>query len=605
MIIEAAAIASTARLLQPIVGELYQGAKKMGVKGLQRWEARTFASKLARRIRAIEEVRTLWKPEGAISLREFFHPPKLLIDGKPKMVSRVSQLPSKAVVIEGIVGQGKSVLMRSLAVEEILSNDAKCLPLFLELKDLSPKLDLRQAIFKQLESYDVAVDEDSLKYLFESGKISLLLDGFDELEEASIKDTYLSIEHLIRQYPDLQIVISSRMGHEIQKASGFQVLQIAPLVPSEFAAFLDRLKVSSEKSLAVRQAIKNSPSKISDLVTTPLMLTLVLIVYEAESQIPETLPEFFERLFQVVFSRHDHLKGAFTRKHHSGLSERRLQTLFESFCFMTLQLGYSRTLTQAQFHEVFDHALTYTDGCHCESNKFQDDITKVACLMLVDGIDAITFLHMSILEYYAAAFVKRLNDENAQLFYAAAIEKSRGWEQVLTFLKSIDGFRYARDYLVPVVANHRAQLVTRDDADDKTLINQVAKTYPGVGVYFRATGTRVSASAFGSLTPLPGDQIGGFGYLLLDALVKSVPGEIPLDEFQANFPVGDILHPADPHGTLVFAPQIFGRYGAAELRAVLEVFETRLAKLEAEALAVLAGEEKKKLIFAKRLAKTS
>jgi len=601
MVIEAAAIASTARLLQPLITDLYQGSKKLGAKGLQRWEVRTFAGKLARRIRAIEEVRTLWKPEGPISLREFFHPPKLLIAGKPRMVSRVSDLPAKAVVIEGIVGQGKSILMRSLAIEEILSNDAKCLPLFLELKDLNPKLDLRQAIHKQLESYDVDVDEDSLNYLFKSGKMSLLLDGFDELEEGLVKETYLEVEHLTLRYPELQVVISSRMGHEIQKATGFQVLQIAPLAPSEFAAFLERLKVSSEKSLAVRQAIKNSPSKISDLVTTPLMLTLILIVYEAESQIPETLPEFFERLFQVVFSRHDHLKGAFTRKHHSGLSERRLQILFESFCFMTLQLGYSRTLTQAQFDEVFDHALTYTENCQCDAHKFKEDITKVACLMLVDGIDAVTFLHKSILEYYAAAFVKSLNDENAKLFYDAALEKSRGWEDVLTFLKSIDGFRYARDYLIPVVARHRAHIVTPAlSADDKQLIKWVSDTYSGVGVFFRATGSRANVGAIGSLDPLPGDQIGAFGHLLLDSLVNTVPSDIPVKELQATFAVPDLLNSKDMHGAFVPCSKIFRHYGVEHMRHAVEIFEARLTKLETEAMAVIAGEQKKRLIFAKR-----
>jgi hypothetical protein len=140
MVIEAVALASAARLVQPLVKDLYEGAKKGGVRGFRRWEQARFAQKLARRIKAIEDVRTLWKPDGAISIREFFHPPKLMVDGKGMHIGRVSDLPSNAVVIQGIVGQGKSVLMRSLAIEEILSNDAKRLPIFLELKDLSAKL---------------------------------------------------------------------------------------------------------------------------------------------------------------------------------------------------------------------------------------------------------------------------------------------------------------------------------------------------------------------------------------------------------------------------------------------------------------------------------
>lgn len=74
------------------------------------------------------------------------------------------------------------------------------------------------------------------------------------------------------------------------------------------------------------------------------MLTLVVIVYETESQIPETLPDFFEKLFQVVFTRHDKLKAAFNRKHYTGLSEGTLQKVFEAFCFMCVQDGIGRSL---------------------------------------------------------------------------------------------------------------------------------------------------------------------------------------------------------------------------------------------------------------------
>lgn len=603
MLIEAAAASSLTRLVQPLVKDVYEGAKKAGARGLLKWEQKGFAGKLGRRIRAIEDVRTLWRPDGAISLREFFHPPKLVIDKKPVLLSRLTDLPSNAIVIEGIVGQGKSILLRSLAIEEIRSNDAKRIPVFIELKNLNAKLDLRQAIIKHLEGYDIEIDDESLEYLYRSGRFSLLLDGFDEIEENLIKSTFLDIEQLALRYPDLQIVVTSRLGHEIQKSSQFKILQIAQLLPSEFAAFLSKLQVSSEKSLSLRQAIKNSPSKISSLITTPLMLTLVVIVYEAESQIPETLPEFFERLFQVVFSRHDHLKAAFTRKHHSGLSERRLQILFESFCFMTLQLSYGRTLTQTQFDEVFDLALDYADGCSCEAEKFKQDITKVACLMLEDGIDSITFLHKSILEYYAAAFVKGLSDENAQLFYEAATKKSHGWEEVLTFLRSIDSFRYSRHYLLPATARERDLLVTKATGlSDEGLSKLVSSMYPGLGIYFRTVegdNSRARVGAYGAYLHRAGEHLGSFGYLLMDALNDTIPNPLTVAELMQKFGV-DPRTSSDEHGVHVAGQPIFKQYGVDQLRKAVAIYDSRLIKLETAARSVIELEQKKSMIFAKK-----
>jgi hypothetical protein len=442
-----------------------------------------------------------------------------------------------------------------------------------------------------------------LEYFFKSGKASLLLDGFDELDEALVKETYLEIEHLSVAYPELQVIVSSRPRHEIQKATAFQTLEIAPLTPAEYPAFLSKLKVAPEKSLAVRQAIRSSPSKISNLISTPLMLTLVLIVYEAESQIPETLPEFFDRLFQVVFSRHDKIKAAFNRKHHSGLSERRLQHLFESFCFMTLQMGYSRTLTQAQFDEVFDLAISYSENCMCEADKFRHDITKVACLMLEDGIDSITYLHKSILEFYAAAFVKRLNDEHAKMFYESVVEKDTNWEEVLIFLKSIDPVRYSRNYILPVVERAKTEIIRpAAEATDAALIALVAALYPDLGVYFKERPGEPGVFQITAITVVsrPGEVVGNFGQLVMDALTKEAPGTVT--------DTSGLFGPASVKqeiGTFVGAIPLLRRFGVKHLKTAVGMLSMRLDKAEQEAKAVVAAEEKKKLIFSKKPSPTT
>jgi len=606
MATEIAAGAALGRLLQPLVKDLYEGAKRAGATGLQKWDQRGFLAKLGKRIGALENVRTLWKPDATISLREFFHPPKLHIGNKAVLVTRLSDLPTNATIIEGIVGQGKSVLLRSLAVEDIRSNEAKRLPVFIELKDLGAKLDLVQAIHKTLETYDIQVDADSLEYLYRNGKIALLLDGFDELDETMVKLTFLEIEHLAVRYPDLQIVVTSRPNHEIQKSARFEIHRIAQLTAPEYAAFLGKLKVSPEKSLSLRQAIKNSPGRIGDVITTPLMLTLVVIVYEAEAQIPETLPEFYERLFQVVFTRHDRLKAAFSRKHHSGLSEHRLQSLFEAFCFMTLQLGYSRSLTQAQFQKAFDLALDYSDDCTCDVAKFRLDITRVACLMLEDGMDSITFLHKSIQEYYAATFVKRLGEENARRFYSAAINNNTSWIQTLIFLNSIDPYRYSAHYLLPSLAVEEENVCApaRGAAnDDRALIELTMSLYPEIGVYFKYDEENkelVRARAYGSIKDRPVESLGNLGRLLLDAMMETVPLTMSALELRQKF----LARPEDggegEYGVHVPASRLLNEYSVSHIRQAYEIYIRRLSEKSDFARRTIAKEERMTLIFDKK-----
>lgn len=441
--------AAIAKAAAPIIKDLYEGAKGTTRKALDRWAAVGFAKKLARQLAEIDSVRTIWSPEKNVSLRSFYYPSKLRApnDTSSKLDS-ITDLGEGSVVIQGIVGQGKSVLMRYLSLQEILRPSSPRLPVFLELRKVTKALPLRKSIYKSLSAYEIAVDDDLFSYLATSGRIVILLDGFDELETPLVRETTLELEHLCQQYPELQIIVSSRPNNEVQKLSSFRVLEIASLRSEDYSPFLQALGLSAVKIADIVHAIKTSPSKVASLISTPLMLTLVVFVYQSEKQIPADLPEFFERLFYTVFTRHDKLKAAFEREHYSGLSERKLQSLFEAFCFMSLQLGSSRTLSPSQFTEAFELAQDYLEGSHCKEIDFRKDITKVACLMLEEGVGDATFLHKSIAEYHAAAFVKSSDDAFASRFYEEAAKTWAHWQECLRFLQSIDPYRFAKYFAI-------------------------------------------------------------------------------------------------------------------------------------------------------------
>jgi len=443
-------IHAVAKIAAPLIKDIYEGVKSEYKSALKKWDAASFPRKFAKKLTTIEMVRTIWSPEESIALRSFYYPCKVITaKSDQKSINRIRDLGTENIVIQGIVGQGKSVFMRYLALQEIVNNDDQRLPIFIELRKLSPSTTLLETIKNSLNLYDIAADDNLVNHLASSGKTVLILDGFDELESQIVKKITNEIEDFSIRFPDLQIVVSSRPNNEIQKLSTFRVVEICPLTPMDYLPFLRALGLKVGKANDIISAINNSPSKVSDLIKTPLMLTLVVFVYQSESQIPEELPEFFERLFYTVFTRHDKLKPAFERQHYSGLSDRKLQALFESFCFMSLQLGRNRTLNPIQFSEAFDLAQDYTQGTNCEEVNFKKDITKVSCLMLEEGIGEVTFLHKSIAEYHAAAFIKSCDDRFAERFYSEAASNWQPWSECLSFLKSIDPYRFAKLFAVP------------------------------------------------------------------------------------------------------------------------------------------------------------
>jgi hypothetical protein len=165
------------KLIAPIVKDLYEGAKGLASSSFDKWKASGYPAKLAKKIASADKVKTIWSPEKDISLLSIYYPSKVHAHGKKKTVKTIDDFSSNTLVIEGIVGQGKSMFLRYLCLQELTGNGTGRIPLFLELRTVMPGKQLRDYLLLGLEKLDIAVNDETFDYLMSSGKIALLLDG--------------------------------------------------------------------------------------------------------------------------------------------------------------------------------------------------------------------------------------------------------------------------------------------------------------------------------------------------------------------------------------------------------------------------------------------
>jgi len=443
-------IAIAARALAPVLQGLSKAAGTAIKDGLAKWKASDFPERLAERLSIADRVKTIWSRDHFVSLTDCYHPSSIDRHGNKKTINSLLELDVGNAVIEGIVGQGKSMFLHYLYLQELLGKGSGGLPLLILLRTITKKRGFEDHVKEALINLEISSSDPVFDYLAKSGKLILLLDGFDELDADLVADTISVIESLLFKHPNLRIIITSRPNSDIQKSRYFEVVQLSNLTHDEYDPFLKKLNIDSVRRDDIINAINESPADVAALISTPLMLTLVAHVYAAEKEIPSELPLFFERLFATTFVGHDKQKGnGFRRHHHSGLSDRKLQLLFEAFCFLTLHKEIGRTLSGEEFAEVFDGANKLVNEDSCSVENFKLDITKVACLMLDDGFDQTSFLHMSIAEYFAAAYIKRSNDKFATQFYSYAVNKNQSLRVVLSFLEKIDPYRFTKFYTIP------------------------------------------------------------------------------------------------------------------------------------------------------------
>jgi hypothetical protein len=162
------------------------------------------------------------------------------------------------------------------------------------------------------------------------------------------------------------------------------------------------------------------------------------------------LPDFYDSLFNLLASLHDGTKPGYVREKATSLSNNELEALFRAFCFASKELFGKITLSSAQFKKAAEQAQRLT-SIACTVEGFRTDITETICLMAKEGVDT-TFMHKSIQEYYAASFIRHLeNDELVKSVLDSIHTDNRviQWAGELRFLEELGHSGYVRHVGIP------------------------------------------------------------------------------------------------------------------------------------------------------------
>lgn len=397
----------------------------------------------------VEQVKTIWQVDKNVNLNEFYYPSRLIADSKRVNINYLKDLPENGkIVIQGTAGQGKSILLRYLTGAELKHGNS--IPIFVELRKISDRQDVETLIINSLSNLGIECDATTLSYIYESNKCSFIFDAFDEVTETEVKTTLTYIENLCSKYHGMRIIISSRPDSSIQRVTYFDVLNLCPLKPTDFLPMLQKLFSNDQTTKAeeIVEAINTNKSGIAQLITTPLLLTLLSITYKSYHRIPEKLHEFYDNLFSLLVNRHDKSKPGFARKFKTGLNENQLEELFCAFCFFCMK-NRKNTLTKKEAISLIKQAKSIIGPDNVDEIAFIDDIKNITCLILEEGFQY-HFIHKSIKDYHAANFIANSHIELKEKFYRSAIRGMGEFRQEIMYLRHIDNYYCDTLFTLPI-----------------------------------------------------------------------------------------------------------------------------------------------------------
>ena len=321
---------------------------------------------------------------------------------------------SKHLIICGTGGIGKSMMMKHLFFDCAAKyKNSKILPILIPLKNYKlSEPNLLQLTFKYVNDFDSDINISQIQNKLKKGQCVLFLDGYDELSNESKPIFNEALSQLIKAYPNIVIIISSRPINIFIQMGHFTEINILPFNKEKALLLIDKLEYHDVEAKAkFRHDLKHKLFKSHrEFTSNPLLLTIMLMTYSIYGEIPAKQHIFYSKAYEVMSRTHDSSKGAFVRPMNTKLTPEEFAIYFSEFCARTYKDSIYE-FTRETFTKYMDAVIRKKGMSNSlTSNEFILDLTENLCIMYQEGA-SISFLHRSFQEYFTAVFFSQQMDD--------------------------------------------------------------------------------------------------------------------------------------------------------------------------------------------------
>ena len=221
------------------------------------------------------------------------------------------------LMLLGGPGVGKSTFLRKVGLEALKGKDGdfkhECSPVFLELKNFrEDQIDIKALIIKEFETCGYPYPEHLTNAVLESGKLVIFFDGLDEVPRANVDNVIRKIEDFVDRYSQNRFIASCRIAAykggfkrftEVEMAD-FDDTQIHTYIknwfdstPYQHRKQLDEEMGTAEQCWETLNAPEHQATK--ELARTPLLLTLLCMVYDNSQNFQRNRASLYEDAFNI------------------------------------------------------------------------------------------------------------------------------------------------------------------------------------------------------------------------------------------------------------------------------------------------------------------
>jgi predicted NACHT family NTPase len=393
------------------------------------------------------------------------------------------------LMVLGKPGAGKTTFLKYLAIQCISGElQADRVPIFITLKDFaetSAQPGLLEFIIQMFASSEVT--DTQIAELLKQGRALLFFDGLDEVRDEDSQRVLREIRYFSEQYYTSNFIITCRIAAQEYRFEKFTDVELADVEVADFddkqiQTFVIKWFQAKQLNLADRfmQRLNSNPP-IRELATSPLLLTLLCLVFENSGNFPTNRAELYSEGIAILLRKWDATRGIERDQVYKKLSVQRKEDLLSKVALTTFERGdyffKQRDVERyiADYIRNLPDTQTGPEALQLDSEVVLKSIEAQHGLLVERARGIYSFSHLTFQEYFTARKIVTssnpysLDDKVLQKIVSHISEKR--WREV--FLLAV-GMLPSADYLLRLMKQQIDSLVANDEKLQQLLmwINQ-------------------------------------------------------------------------------------------------------------------------------------
>jgi len=321
------------------------------------------------------------------------------------------------LMVLGGPGAGKSTFLRKIGLEALKGSlggyEHECIPVLIELKNFTGQaVEIEAAIAQEFRICGFPNPETTTQKLLQEGKLLILLDGLDEVPTRNTDAAITQIQNFVDQYDKNRFIASCRLAAyrnhfrrftDVAMAE-FDRSQIQQFIANWFRAPADLERGTAQKCWELLQKLDNRAAR--ELAQTPLLLTLLCLVYDRSQNFPRNRSGLYCKALRVLMEEWAAEKRILREEVYQGLNTELEEVLLSEIAYE----GFKVDRLFFQKREIVQQIREFLTT-NLNAPKHLDGEAVLGAIALQQGIlveraeGIFSFSHLTLQEYLTAQYI--------------------------------------------------------------------------------------------------------------------------------------------------------------------------------------------------------